>query len=203
MRFNYFILLPLFFVSCQFISLHKERNEAKNLDQVYHKCNLPTASLLACGCKEGTFIKPVFTTIFYPIDKVEDYHMYITDSLVSDKNDLSQYHEVSSLIDSLYQGKLLRIDHIPPSNSCYVKIVGRSNDSLHISDAIKVSSPMLNSEKASKKIKIKTTPNHTSFTWNTLPDKAYLALISNRNKEVRSCMYTQKNYFNINSVLND
>ena len=52
----------------------------KSLDHVYHHQNNLIGELLACGSKEDTEEKPIYTTIFYPNFTINRCHLFITKS---------------------------------------------------------------------------------------------------------------------------
>ena len=196
--FLFFSLIIFLFTACK-----QAPQNQKSLDHVYHHQNKPVGELLACGCKEGTEESPIYTTIFYPNSRIKSYHLFMTKSDIDDKNILSNYYQIPIELDSLYHGKLLRIDLPVPSNSGYAKVVGISSDSLFISDAIKVNSPLLSSTKAPSIIKINRSNNHTSFQWDKTQfkdNKVFLSLISNDSQNVRSCIYSKENYFKVDDL---
>lgn len=180
--------------------LHDEFPKERDLDSYYHELEKPIGELLACGCLEFNAGEPILTTIFYPHASVDGYQLFMTDTTCYDKNDLSHYYEIPIQIDSLFKGKLLRVDQKVPNSSVFVKVVGVSKDSLFISDAIKVSSPISGTERDQKLITIDTLNEQMTFRWDKKyldNSKVFLTLVGNKEGDLRSCSYTKNNYFQL------
>jgi len=198
---------------CGILTLHScnnklSQNELKilNLDTFYHENKKPIGELLACGCLEEKSGVPIFTTIFYPkTSTVTQYKLFVTDSLYENKNDLINYKEVFIEVDKMFNGKLLRIDQELPETSIYAKVIEVGIDSLYISDAIKINSPVLNTEKNSSFVKIDSLNGQIKFEWDNSylkESKAFLTIVSNENQDIRSCSYTTTNQFELDNLIN-
>ncbi len=193
------IILLICITSCNH---HINQKDNEILDKLYHDESKPIGELLACGCKEGTATEPIFTTIFYPKPQITRYLFYKTDSLISNPNDLIAYREFQVQIDSIFKGKLLRIDQKPMING-YVKVVGVSQDTLFISDAIKVKFPLSPSRKSPDYVKVQDSDEKPIFEWNNKAienSKSFLVLISNESEQIRSCIYTKNKQFEVDKL---
>jgi len=188
-----FFILINFVCSCD-SKIYNSSLKDKSLDSYYHEKGKPIGGLLACGCLEEDAGNPILTTIFYPNNSVNDYQLFITDTICENKNDLRCYYSVPIKIDSLFKGKLLRIDQELPSTSVFV---------MFISDAIKVDSPVIETERALSFVSVDSLNGRTTFRWGKRDvgqSKAFLTVISNKVGDIRSCSYTTNNYFQLDNL---
>ncbi len=179
--------------------------DSTSLDVLYHSQNNPIGELLACGCEEGVDDHKIYTTIFYPVKGVTTYQLYMTDSIGKDKNDLREYHKVVVKVDSMFQGKLLRIDLEPPKRAVYSKVIGLGKDTIYVSDAIRVDLPMVSTPRSIDFVHVEqdTSTFAQLYQWNHVQfenPKAFLTLLSDTSGSVYSCAYTKRRNFVVDDL---
>ncbi len=167
--------------------------------------------LIACagGGAQDVVTQPgtPLSVYYYPIDGAQNYRYFETTDINMDPADLSHYSEVQLEDQPLFNGYLRRFMNVPLNTEKWARIVYETQDSLHVSNAIRLKYPVSPTTYDSSKVLLDANGINPTFSWpehdNPL-DVIYFQVVSDRNGNLISGTYTFDKtftFYNLDNVV--
>lgn len=197
---SYFLLLLLMIFSC---STDKETN-ISSLENYIDGKTVVKDNVIACAATSAeTGFVDVF---FYPRPNVEDFRLFETDNINTDKNDFHGYTEHIFPIHDVFNGYLKRFQ-VDAEQEKWVIVTFKENDEIHISNPIRLKHQTKATEITNAVTIDKTTPNMPIFAWENgvYDDTAiYFQVLTDVDNNLLSGTYTYEKkfqYYNLDNVV--
>lgn len=186
----------------------------RTLDDVVSESVLPASDqLIACagGGEQDDQLRPgsPISVYFYPIEGATSFRYFETATIQVNPDDLTAYQEVDLEDAPFFNGYLWRFLNIPLNEERWARVVFQTDDSLHVSNAIRLKYPVKPTLYDSSRVTVESNGTMPSFSWETVNDETdaiYFQVVADRNGNLISGTYTFEKSFTFydlgNVVLN-